>query len=172
MRESIGNAFVVNFILVFVIIFIGLLATSSSYSKAAKVKNTVMDIVEKYADELDESNQLPSEVSREIETNLARLGYRLNENKNNRCDEQLKKMDPQGNTNIQIMNQFSNYHYCVFKHPQSKDNTKDNGSAPKRGNYYIVVTYMYFDIPVIGSHFELPVKGQTRTYFDKVKYNG
>lgn len=47
MREAIGNTFVFNFIIVFVIIFIGLFATSSAYSKAAKVKNTILDIVEK-----------------------------------------------------------------------------------------------------------------------------
>ena len=53
MRESIANVFVINFIIVFTIIFIGLFATSSSYTKASKVKNMVLDIVEKYADEIN-----------------------------------------------------------------------------------------------------------------------
>ena len=59
MRESIANVFVINFIIVFTIIFIGLFATSSSYTKASKVKNMVLDIVEKYADELGEVDTLP-----------------------------------------------------------------------------------------------------------------
>ena len=111
MRESIANVFVINFIIVFTIIFIGLFATSSSYTKASKVKNMVLDIVEKYADELGEVDTLPSEIENEIETSLSRLGYRLNKDQNNKC----KKID-----GAILMNGFSNYHYCVYKHPKQK----------------------------------------------------
>lgn len=173
MRESIASVFVINFIIVFIGIFIGLLATSSSYSKAAKVKNTVMDIVERYADELNESDTIPDDIEAEIETNLAKLGYRLNVNKKNKCPEI---------NNGKLMNDYSNYRYCVYKHekvevddkgnPTSNKNGVSSGNLPRRGNYYTVITYMYFDIPLIGQHFELSVKGQTRTYFSEVKYNG
>lgn len=163
MRESIASVFVINFIIVFIGIFIGLLATSSSYTKAAKVKNTVMDIVERYADELDNVNTLPDEVAAEIETNLAKLGYRLNVNKKNKCPE-VK--------NGTLMNDYSNYRYCVYKHNKVESNKEDNENLPRRGNYYTVITYMYFDIPLIGQHIEISVKGQTRTYFSEVKYNG
>lgn len=163
MRESIANVFVINFIIVFVIIFIGLFATSSSYSKASKVKNMVLDIVEEHADELGEVDTLPDDIENEIETSLSRLGYRLNKNQNNKC----KKID-----GAILMNGFSNYHYCVYKHPKAEDNTIYNGNAPRRGNYFTVITYMYFDIPLIGSNLELAVQGETRTYFEEVKYNG
>ena len=163
MRESIASVFVINFIIIFIGIFIGLLATSSSYSKAAKVKNTVMDIVERYADELNDSEVMPDYVASEIETNLAKLGYRLNVNKKNKC--------PNIN-NGKLMNDYSNYRYCVYKHEKVESNKEDNGNLPRRGNYYTVITYMYFDIPVIGQHIEINVKGQTRTYFSEVKYNG
>ncbi len=163
MREAIGNVFVFNFIIVFVIIFIGLFATSSVYSKAAKVKNEVLDIVEKYADELENVNTLPEEVTNEIETMLTKVGYRLNRNKKNKCPEVL---------NGTLMNDYSNYHYCVYKHNKVDDDTTDNGNLPRRGNYYTVITYMYFDIPLIGSNLEFEVHGQTRTYFKEVKYNG
>lgn len=163
MRESIASVFVINFIIIFIGIFIGLLATSSSYSKAAKVKNTVMDIVERYADELNDSEVMPDYVASEIETNLAKLGYRLNVNKKNKC--------PNIN-NGKLMNDYSNYRYCVYKHEKVESNKEDNGNLPRRGNYYTVITYMYFDIPVIGQHIEINVKGQTRTYFQEVKYNG
>lgn len=163
MRESIASVFVINFIIIFIGIFIGLLATSSSYSKAAKVKNTVMDIVERYADDLNDSEVMPDYVASEIETNLAKLGYRLNVNKKNKC--------PNVN-NGKLMNDYSNYRYCVYKHEKVESNKEDNGNLPRRGNYYTVITYMYFDIPVIGQHIEINVKGQTRTYFSEVKYNG
>lgn len=160
MREAIGNTFVFNFIIVFVIIFIGLFATSSAYSKAAKVKNTILDIVEKYADELDDRVTLPDETVAEIETSLKKLGYRLNVNQQNDCPEVT------GGT---LMNTFSNYHYCIYKHEKTD---RTSGNLPHRGNYYTVISYMYFDIPLIGRNLELEVKGQTRTYFQEVKYNG
>lgn len=163
MREAIGNVFVFNFIIVFVIIFIGLFATSSSYSKASKVKNTILDIVEEHADELTNVDQIPEDITTEIETMLSKVGYRLNKNKKNKCPDVLNGV---------LMNDFSNYHYCIYKHNKADDNTSDNGNLPRRGNYYTVITYMYFDIPLIGDNLEFPVKGQTRTYFSEVKYKG
>ena len=160
MREAIGNTFVFNFIIVLVILFVALFATSSAYSKAAKVKNTVMDIIEENADILDDRANLPDEVVDEIETNLKKLGYRLNVNQQNKCPQIV------GGT---LMNGFSNYHYCVYKHEKTDTSS---GNLPRRGNYYTVITYMYFDIPLIGSNLELEVKGQTRTYFKEIKYNG
>lgn len=173
MREAIGNVFVFNFIIVFVIIFIGLFATSSSYSKASKVKNIVLDIVEEHADELKTTDNLPSNVEVEIETTLAKVGYRLNNNKKNDCPEV---------ENGVLMNDFSNYRYCVYKHNQveldengnvaSSNSGSTSGNLPRRGNYYTVITYMYFDIPLIGDNLQFPIQGQTRTYFSQVKYNG
>ena len=160
MREAIGNTFVFNFIIVFVILFVALFATSSAYSKAARVKNTIMDIVEENADLLEDRMNLPEEVVDEIETSLKKLGYRLNVNQQNKCPQVV------GGT---LMNSFSNYHYCVYKHEKTD---KSSGNLTRRGNYYTVISYMYFDIPLIGSNLELEIKGQTRTYFKEIKYNG
>lgn len=165
MREAVGNTFVFAFIIVFVILFIALFATSSAYSKASKVKNELLDIVEENADILDKSSVLPDSVVKEIDTSLRTIGYRLNNNQQNNCSTEY--MD--GSSGGTLMNQFSNYHYCIYKH--QKTDTK-SGNLPHRGNYYTVVTYMYFDIPLIGQNLEFPIKGQTRTYFKEVKYNG
>lgn len=167
MREAVGNTFVFGFIIVFVILFIALFATSSAYSKASKVKNTILDIVEKYSDQLDKSNNtLPDQMIKEIDTNLRTVGYRLNKNQQNRCSSKYMSDEGSGGT---LMNQFSNYHYCIYKHQRVED---QKGNLPHRGNYYTVITYMYFDIPLIGQNLEFPVKGQTRTYFKDIKYNG
>lgn len=166
MREAVGNTFVFAFIIVFVILFVALFATSSAYSKASKVKNEILDIVEENADLLDEFSSLPDSVAKEIDTELRAVGYRLNKNQQNRCPEIYSSEEDKGGI---LMNNFSNYHYCIYKHQRSKSK---EGTLPHRGNYYTVVTYMYFDIPLIGQNLEFPVKGQTRTYFKEVKYNG
>lgn len=38
-----------------------------------------------------------------------------------------------------------------------------------KGKYYGVVTYIYFDIPIVGSTVEIPVYGETKT-FTEIKY--
>lgn len=165
MREAVGNTFVFGFIIVFVILFVALFATSSAYSKASKVKNEILDIVEENADLLDDASSLPDSVVTEIDTELRAVGYRLNHNQQNGCSTEY--MD--GASGGVLMNRFSNYRYCVYKHQRSES---QKGNLPHRGNYYTVVTYMYFDIPLIGQNLEFPIKGQTRTYFKEVKYNG
>ena len=47
MKEAISNAFVFNLIIVFVIILIAFFVGSISYSKASKVKNRIVEVIEK-----------------------------------------------------------------------------------------------------------------------------
>lgn len=165
MREAIGNTFVINFIIVFVIIFIALFAVSSAYSKGAKVKNIILDIVEENADSLANCKTLSCtpknggkynadtrDVNVQIDEELRELGYRINKTGLQKCPTNV------GGT---LMNEASNYRYCVYKH-----------STKNRGYYYTVIAYMYFDIPIINSKLEFPIKGESRMYFREVKYNG
>lgn len=45
----------------------------------------------------------------------------------------------------------TNYNYCVYY-----SNSANNGS------YYKVVTYVHFDVPIIGGLINIPVKGETK----------
>ena len=62
-------------------------ATSTSYTKAFKVKNRIVEILEKYDDVLNEksaaSGRLNSAVEDEINTELNEIGYRISQNPNN-----------------------------------------------------------------------------------------
>ena len=48
MKESIGSTWTLQLIIGFILLFVGFLTLSLSYSKAYKVKNETMSIIEKY----------------------------------------------------------------------------------------------------------------------------
>lgn len=134
MKESIANAFISNLVIVFVTIFIFFFAGSLTYSKAFKVKNKIVDILEKY--EAFDSNAIA-----EINATLGEMGYRVNRNLKG-CNQRNGKDSLTLNTNT--------YRYCVYEY-----------DTPK-GKYYGVAAYMYFDIPIIGQSLEFPVYGETK----------
>lgn len=134
MREAFGNTFVFNFIIVFVIIFIFFFAGSLTYSKAFKVKNRIVDIIEKY----EAYNQNAKD---EITSTLSEMGYRVNFS-NKGCPQR------NGKDSLTVTN--NGYRYCVYEYDTNK------------GKYYGVSAYMYFEFPIIGQSMEFPVYGETR----------
>ena len=135
MREAIGSSLLFNLIIVIVIVMIAFLVGSLSYSKAFKVKNRIINIIEKY----EGYNQTDSKMINEINSELKNMGYRINKNK--KC----KSGDISGS---------NSYEFCIYK------------KQTKTGSYYKVVTYMYFDIPIIGSLLHFPVSGETKIFYD------
>lgn len=157
MREAIGNSFIVNLLLVFLgvmsIIFIG----SISYSKAFKVKNRIIYIIEKYG-EWPESS-LMNQPREEIEASLKQIGYPLVARIGD-CSRYLKRgnaIDDDGDTEGLIVYGANaadtSYHYCVYKFENN------------RGVYYGVVTFMHFEIPLLAGILEFPVYGETKTLY-------
>ncbi len=157
MREAIGTSYVVNFIITFFILFILVFLATLSYTKAFKVKNKIVDIIEEYeGDVVDTSSQLKSGPQGDINSKLGQIGYRVSDKK--KCKKNGRY---EGNAfdNVKEIskNGPSNYHYCIYQ--------VDTG----KGKYYGVVTYIYFDIPIVGSTVEIPVYGETKT-FTEIKY--
>lgn len=136
MREALGNAFIVNLIIIFIIVFIVIFAGSTSYTKAFKVKNQIINMIEEHHGDYEKA-------AGEIDNYLGRIGYRVGG----------KGKCPAGSTAAA-----SNYQYCVAKVIQ-------NGSSESGENYfYRVTTYMYFELPIIASLIQIPVSGETKTF--------
>lgn len=137
MKEAFGSAFVVQFVIIFVIIFIFFFVGGLSYTKAFKVKNRIVDIIEQH-EVYDE------EAKTEINSVLQETGYRVSNKTsctNTRFDDKKGEL---------ISSTTQTYNYCVYK----------LGTADRP--YYGAVAYMYFDIPIIGAKLEFPVYGETR----------
>ena len=88
MRDAFGGVFTINFLLVFIFIYIAFTAVSLNYAKAFKVKNAVIDFVEQneitdlddyfstnYSNEDGEFNGIATKDPNKLKDNLKRLGY-------------------------------------------------------------------------------------------------
>ncbi len=160
MKESIAQAFILNLILFFFIILVLLLFGSINYSKAYKVKNRILTIIEKYGGypdaKTEEDKAKRGTVQAEINDNMVKAGYQTTVDKDSdKCGKFLndgKLIYPlEDDTSVR------HYDYCVIKH----DSTV--------GDYYQVVVYMKFEVPVIGGFLEFPVKGETKALYDNIE---
>lgn len=142
MKEAIGTSFVFNLIMVFIGVMIALLVGSLAFSKGFKIRNRIIDIVQKHEGYTEEAVE-------EINENLASIGYRL------AIQENCK-----AHNGVQPMNNNSDYHYCMYRYNTTK------------GDYYGVTVFIHFDIPLIGDWFEIPLYGETRILFDKGQVSG
>lgn len=134
MRESIANSYVFTIVIIFVSMILFVLVGSFSYSKAFKIKNKVIDIIEK-----NKGYDLAAEA--EIDTFLGSAGYKVTPTK-------VTEGCPLNNSRTAI-NTISKYRYCVYE-----VNTV-------RGNYYTVTIFLSFEIPIISS---TPLLGSALTF--------
>lgn len=158
MKESISNALITNLIITFLFILVILFAGSTAYTKAFKVKNRIISILEKYEMDLvkDNDDRLDADINVEINSILGDLGYRVEINNNTKCQEDLtRRFRNNQNNNYKMITTTSNYRYCI-----ARFDTREGQSM--NASYYAVVTYMYFEIPLLGTTLEFPVYGETK----------
>lgn len=150
MREAVGSSLLLNVVVFFVgiviIFFIGVL----SYSKAYRVKNRIIEIVEKYGVYDDSAKS-------EINQSLYKAGYALNSGdlcSSSRVQNHLiNVVGLTGEENDAVANlNDNNFNYCIF---EAKNKTSN-------GRYYIVVSFVHFEFPVIGDIINVPVYGETK----------
>lgn len=171
MKESISNAFIFGIFITFAFLLLIIFTAAINYSRANKVKNKILNHISAYAElhtEVDaEGDPEPidlydPELLETIESELAEIGYRGNYggwNANESCENYRKKKEGsidenEYSENETLLNPNSNYKYCVFSYKTA------------RGYYYRVVTFMYFDIPIINTTLEFPTFGETRVIYD------
>lgn len=129
-----------------IVLFI--LISSIVYTKAYRIKNRIVDEIEKVETFNDEVDTTLNTVFREI-------GYKANSYMNNsKCNNYLPAEG-------ELLNTTSAYHYCVFKMNSAKDG----------GYYYKVVAFAYLDFPLI-SAIQIPVKGETKIFYQAETVEG
>ena len=157
MREAIGSAFIVNLILIFIAVISALLIGSINYSKAFKVKDRIVYVIEKY-DGWNDASQT------EVDKQLRSLGYRVDSGFNSNCESLYKKKygssyEKNGSELVHGKNLGTNqYNYCVYRVRY------ESGI----GDYYSVTTFMRFDIPLIGGLLVFPVSGETSVIYEPI----
>lgn len=147
MKEAIANANVFNLIIVFVIILMAFFIGSLSYTKAFKVKNMILNEIEKDECFGPDDSECNYDTKDRVEKFLSEIGYRTKSTVDNRsaCSSLSE--------NGELVSISSNYEYCVFK-------IKTKNGARR----YKVIAYMYFDVPVISQLLKIPVNGETVSF--------
>jgi|GEM_PF-1480456 len=160
MKESIANSAIFSIMIVFIATIMLLVLSSLNYSKAFKAKNRVSDIIEKYdygysdtvEDGQKESDRLL--INEEIDTTLAKLGYRTNYT-NEKCPQYCISNGDVQNC-YDNLSDTSKYLYCIYGVPNA------------RGTMYHVVAYMFWELPAVGSVAKMKVEGDTIVFFQTI----
>lgn len=143
---------VFNLIIIFVIVLILFFIGSLSYSKAYKVKNKIIE-------EIERDQGFTTNTNDEIEywLNAEGVGYHARELTGRDC---ASTVEGNGGKVGTLVNKERRYDFCIYQF----NTCTDNSDSGKCGYYYRVISYMYFDFPIIGEFIRIPVIGETMTF--------
>lgn len=174
MREAIGSSLLLNIAIIIIGIISAFLIGSIGYSKAYKVKNRIISIIDEYNGDCF-SNKDTSCYDR-IDAELTNMGYSSNISAD--CPDDDKSSDELKKSGIlsvervyPLVGDNSGHKYCVYKITQCSVKSMITGNKCWNSNityYYRVYTFMHFDIPVISDFLEFKVSGESRSYYETI----
>jgi hypothetical protein len=143
MREAIGGAMTLEIIIVFLVLVNSYLAFSVNYTRAFRVKNAIIDLIENYegfpVDGVSCNGTNSSSSNPEFNTKFCNIirsyGYNSPEFARNDCGGTDQ---PGGVNDIGV---------CIFPHVNINNQT--SGSDSFYGIYYTVYTYIDIDLPIL-----------------------
>ena len=149
MKEAIGNSFLMTLAIVFSFLIMALIIGIMAYTKAYKVKNKIVGVVEKY-------NGYTEETEDDIYQDLREMGYQTNTDTNRSCPKLDASMDEQDYTEtVRLLHdiQPGRFEYCLYQ------------VATSRGYYYHTVVFTHFDVPFLGQWLVFQVKGDSQVIY-------
>lgn len=158
MRESLGGSLLLNIVIIVVGLIITVFGSILSYSKAYRVKNSVIEIIERSAG----YSVSPNVAVSEINSALKNYGYNSSKPSESRCKSAKERLELGDRLVFDNLNT-SGYNYCVFKVCEETETERGVEKCKSgAGSYYIVVTFTEFRIPMIDSFLNFPVYGETQ----------
>jgi len=142
MREAIGGTWIMGIVIFFIILFSSYLAISVNYSRAFKVKNEIINVIEKY-----QGHSLDAQG--DILDRLNTIGYFVFST----CtfgDNPWEGFSESSNGS-------GRYRYCVAAFCEQGANV----TMPRA--YYSVGVFFRLDLPIFRDIFTFPVTGETKT---------
>ena len=158
MNQSFGGAFLIKIALIFLSIYIFVMGFAINYAKVFSLKNKIITLIEEYegydagnTDFMDKINNeinklnysgLPSNSS---DGDIAAVLKNAGVNNISECVNSNKKM------------------YCIIRH----DSSEGGDPASPISEYYRVITYIHFEIPIVTdiARGNIPVSGETRSLY-------
>lgn len=158
MKGAIGNAFIMNIVITFIILFFTILIGSMAYSKAYKTKNYLINLID---DEERVGNHNFYEYNKigewdaKADAFLGDIGYPISNKTRGTCTVK-------DHYNAVIINKAGRYDYCIYKQTIIYSIFGDP-VIDTRYNYLVLV-YMKFDLPLVGGLIRIPITGETKAY--------
>ncbi len=151
MRDAIGQVFALQVILAFVLLINGYMAYSVNYTRAFRVKNQIVNIIEQYEGPTDEAMA-------KIGSYVDGMTYKVPQTLINNFRNNYSSNSGESAVSCQDG-------WCYIAH-----NVKTTGGDGElNGTYYSVITFVNIDIPVINNLIGLgdflSVSGETRTIY-------
>lgn len=147
MREAIGGTWLIGFVVLFIVLFSAYLAVSINYTKAFKVKNQIINVIEEnegfttsvglVSGKPDDQLKASSKTEDKIYYYLKSVGYATTKIDENRC--------PNGD--------MYEGGYCIQK------------ICTSQGAYYKVTSFIKIELPLIWQSFVIPINGETKVLY-------
>jgi len=147
MRQAIGSTWVLQLVIIFMLIFVAFLALTINYTKAFRVKNEVISIIEKYEGVSTKENGSVSIINNYLDYN--------NFFTQGKCNEGEYGVKNLNENIIEEASPSEKYNYCI-----TKINTSNNSPIATRSKYRVTL-FFKFSLPVIGDLFTFSVEGTT-----------
>lgn len=153
MKEAIGSYFLTSIVIVFIVLFTGYMCLSINTNKAYKVKNEIINIIQK-------NNGLDQEALAQIQDYMSKVGYRTQGRCNNNKGDNFKGYGVTGSaeTNTRAV-------FCV--RPIDTKYSTSNGTKEQfpEATYYQIKVFFGIDFPIVRQLFTFSVKGSTKKLF-------
>ena len=151
MREAIGGTWLFQIVIVLILLFAGFLALAINYTKAFKVKNEIINIIERNNGFTVGINQIDMTTEEQITQYLSTVGYRTT----GICNEEDGSGYP--------MHFLSNkYYYCVRS-------LTTKSKEIEQQTYYKIKVFFNIDIPVINRWLSFSISGTTKVINDPIE---
>lgn len=135
MKDSIGGVYSLGIVFAFIIIISGFLAFTTNYNKAFKMKNRIINVLEKYQNDPD--NQ---DAQQEIKEYANSIGYNASKKYTTGCNGVSYTLDR------------NNTGWCYSVRTVSSNDT--NGGVTEYVSTYVdVETFVSIDIPILNNLF-------------------
>lgn len=149
MRETMGGTWVLQLMIIFILMFAAFIILTLNYSKAVKLKNEVIDMIEKYEGLNSQSISLVSGYL--LYNGYSATGVCVNDGENSTG---VYGADSLSGSTLVDASVGTKYYYCVKKY------TGDNNT-----NYYQVTIFYKFNLPIIGQAGGFSIKGTTGNFY-------
>lgn len=154
MRDALGGAMIIQLIIIFLLIINAYLAFTVNYTKAFRVKNGIISIVER-------NEGLNEQAKQQIESLMSKSTYSVSRDYINKCGSgNLKGYQPQSNKH-------GGFCYKVTLIDKTGGTA---GNQKYQGTEYSITTFVSLDIPVLNKIFPIfaeafAIKGETKTIY-------